>query len=125
MGFSMNQDGIKRSLFDILAFPQMSWSQLSEKYPYLSNTRADVVRQIEIQAQYKGYIDRQKTDIAQFQKDESLKIPAEFPYDAVGGLSCEVMSKLQRIKPATIGAALRIPGVTPAAATAILTKMKK
>ena len=85
----------------------------------------DVAEQIEIDAVYHGYIDRQQADIVAFRKDEGVRIPAGFDYASVGGLSNEVREKLERAEPATLGQAARIEGVTPGALTAVLARLKR
>ena len=76
--------------------------------------------QLEILGLYSGYMDRQETDIRAFRKDESLIIPESIDFDLIGGLSNEVCAKLKESRPGTLGAAARIPGITPAALTALL-----
>jgi len=90
----------------------------------LKDTRADVVEQLEIEARYRGYLQRQESDIAAFRKDEALKIPKDIDYKKIGGLSNEVIMKLSKVRPETLGAASRISGITPAAVTAVLGYIK-
>ena len=85
----------------------------------------EIYEQIEIEARYAGYIKRQLADIEVFKKDENLKIREDIDYTKVGSLSREMVSKLSAVRPATIGEASRIPGVTPAAITALLGYIKK
>ena len=85
----------------------------------------DVIEQIEIEAKYAGYLERQRADILDFKKDENLKIPKSINYNKVGSLSNEIVEKLSKIKPPTLGSASRISGVTPAAIIAILRFIKK
>ena len=94
-------------------------------FPELSAMPKDVAEQIEIDAVYHGYIDRQQADIVAFRKDEGVRIPASFDYASVGGLSNEVREKLERAEPATLGQAARIEGVTPGALTAVLARLKR
>ncbi len=124
-GFTVNMDGIRRTIFDLLALPGESWDTVCRVMPELRETRKDVVEQIEIEARYRGYIERQDADIKAFRKDESMTLPANLDYSEVGGLSTEVRTKLAKSRPATLGAASRIPGVTPAALTALLRHVKK
>jgi tRNA uridine 5-carboxymethylaminomethyl modification enzyme len=84
-----------------------------------------VAEQLEIDALYAGYLDRQARDIADFRRDESLLLPDELDYAAVGGLSVEIRGKLTATRPATLGAASRISGVTPAALVALLQHVKR
>ena len=84
-----------------------------------------MIEQIEIEAKYSGYLERQKTDIKDFEKEENLPIPKLTDYSLVGSLSNEIVEKLTKIKPPTLGAASRISGVTPAAIIALLRYIKK
>ena len=85
----------------------------------------NIEKQVEINAHYSGYLPRQESDIRTFKKDEGLLIPNEIDYDSFSGLSNEVKSKLKLIRPKTLGQALRIDGVTPAAAIILLGAIKK
>lgn len=125
LGLKMNQDGVKRSILDLLAYPDITFEQLSEIWPELKNFRADIREQIEIDAVYRSYLARQQADIELFKLDEQLALPDSLDYDTVGSLSNEIRQKLKMAKPPTLGAASRIPGVTPAAITAIMTHMKR
>lgn len=125
LGLAINQDGVKRSIRDLLAYPDISFEQLSDIWPALKTFRADIREQIEIDAVYHSYLARQKADIELFKLDEQLAIPDSLDYDTVGSLSNEIRQKLKLAKPPTLGAASRIPGVTPAAITAIMTYMKR
>lgn len=125
LGLQMNQDGVKRSILDLLAYPNISFEQLSDIWPELKTFRADVREQIEIDSVYRSYLARQQADIELFKLDEQLAIPDSVNYDSVGSLSNEIRHKLKLAKPPTLGAASRIPGVTPAAITAIMTHMKR
>ena len=124
LGFEVNKDGSHRNGFDLLAYEQIDWEKLAAVWPELKDTRADVVEQLEIEAKYRGYLQRQEADIAAFRKDEALKIPQNIDYKKIGGLSNEVIMKLSRVRPETLGAASRISGVTPAAVTAVLGYIK-
>lgn len=125
LGFKVNMDGVRRNVFDLLSLPGETWETVSRVMPEIMGVRADVVEQIEIDARYRGYVDRQEADVRAFRKDESLSLPAALNYQGVGGLSTEVRNKLTLTRPATLGAASRIPGVTPAALTALLRYVKR
>lgn len=125
LGFIVNKDGSHRNGFDLLAYEDITWEKLEQVWPELQNTRPDVVEQIEIESKYKGYLQRQEADIIAFRKDESFKIPVDIDYKKIGGLSNEIVMKLTKAKPETLGAASRVSGVTPAAVTAILGYCKK
>lgn len=123
-GFEVNRDGARRTGFDLLAYENIRWPDLAAVWPELAGTRADVVEQLEIEAKYRGYLKRQEADIVAFRKDEALKIPADIDYRKIGGLSNEVVLKLSKVRPETLGAASRISGITPAAVTAVLGYIK-
>ncbi|WP_033070325.1 tRNA uridine-5-carboxymethylaminomethyl(34) synthesis enzyme MnmG [Thalassospira australica] len=123
-GIKINLDGVRRSAYDLLAYPEISFETLTAVWPQLAELDPAIQEQVAIDAQYKGYLDRQAADIAAFRRDEELRLPRGLDFDAVGGLSAEIRLKLQEIQPETIGAASRIPGVTPAAVTALLGHIK-
>ncbi|MES2984285.1 MAG: tRNA uridine-5-carboxymethylaminomethyl(34) synthesis enzyme MnmG [Pseudomonadota bacterium] len=124
-GLPINRDGVKRTALDLLGYTGIGFDQLSDIWPAMKGYRADVREQIEIEAVYKSYLARQQSDIDLFKADEQLQIPDALDYDDVGSLSNEIRHKLKQAKPPTLGAASRIPGVTPAAIIAILTFMKR
>jgi len=124
-GLKVNQDGKRRNLLELLSYPAISWADMSGIFPELGKLGKDIAEQIEIDAVYHGYIDRQQADIVAFRNDEGVRIPAGFDYASVGGLSNEVREKLERAEPATLGGAARIEGVTPGALTAVLARLKR
>ncbi len=124
LGFDVNKDGSRRNGFDLLAYGEIDWNRLANVWPQLNGTRKDIVEQLEIEAKYRGYLQRQESDIAAFRKDEAMKIPADIDYKKIGGLSNEVVMRLNKVRPETLGAASRISGVTPAAVTAVLGYVK-
>ena len=124
-GLNINQDGVKRSAFDILAYTEVDFPKIVEFWPDLADIESGIGAQLEIEALYAGHMDRQEADIRAFRRDESLSLPDDLDYGAVPGLSNEVRSKLMTARPATLGAAARISGVTPAAVTALLGFVKR
>jgi tRNA uridine 5-carboxymethylaminomethyl modification enzyme len=98
---------------------------VAEIWPEMSSFPKNVVEQVEIVGRYSGYMDRQTADISAFRNDESLLIPDDIDFDLVGGLSNEIKSKFKSARPATLGAAARISGVTPAGLTALLGFVRK
>jgi tRNA uridine 5-carboxymethylaminomethyl modification enzyme len=124
-GIQITQDGVRRSALDVLRYPDVDWPRLCSVWPELGGLPGDVVEQICIDAQYAGYLDRQDADVLAFRKDEALVLPGDLDYSALGSLSTEVRLKLEAARPATLGAAARIPGVTPAAITALLRHVKR
>ena len=123
-GIKINKDGKKRNIIDLLSFNNITTTKLKKILPQLKKLKDDVIEQIEIEAKYAGYLDRQRMDIQDFEKEENLLIPKSTNYKLVGSLSNEVVEKLSKIKPPTLGAASRISGVTPAATIALLRYIK-
>lgn len=123
-GLKINQDGVRRTAADLLAYQDLSFADLLAVWPELKALDPALVEQIEIDAKYAGYLSRQEADIRAFQKDEALCLPRELDWDAVGSLSTEIRQKLKAGQPETLGAAARIPGVTPAAVMALLRYVK-
>ena len=124
-GIEVSRNGIARNVHDLLAIPGIDFVQVSAIWPELRGLPAAVVEQLEIDALYSGYLARQEADIAAFRRDEALTLPETLDYEHVGGLSIEVRQKLNVARPATLGAASRISGVTPAAIIAILRFVKR
>ena len=124
-GVSVNQDGRRRNAFELLRYPDVKWEQLIAIWPELDEVEAPIREQVEIDALYDGYMGRQQAEIESFRRDEALKLPQSLDYSQIGGLSNEVRQKLEMVQPETLGAASRIPGVTPAAVIALLRHVKK
>jgi len=124
-GIAVNADGQIRTVAQLLAHPEMDLKRLASVWPALADLRPDVAEQIEIDCRYAAYIARQEADIAAFRRDEQLELPADLDYAGVGSLSNEVRQKLIVARPATLGAAGRIPGVTPAALMALLKHVRR
>ena len=118
-------DGVKRSGLEILGMKDVKLSHLRSIWVDIPHYEQSIDDQVEINAHYSGYLPKQERDIRTFKKDESLVIPQSIDYDTFSGLSNEVKSKLKLIRPKTLGHALRIDGVTPAAAIIILGAIKK
>ena len=123
-GIAVRLDGTRRTALELLALPGVEMPTLARIWPVLGDLKADVVDQLEIDAQYAGYLDRQEADIVAFRKDESMRLPDDLDYRAVHGLSTEAAQKLTKIRPATLGQAARIDGVTPAALTLVLAHVR-
>ncbi|MBC7144368.1 MAG: tRNA uridine-5-carboxymethylaminomethyl(34) synthesis enzyme MnmG [Thioclava marina] len=124
-GFKVNQDGSRRSAFDLLSFPDITMDQLQEALPELAELPPDVAGQLSIDALYANYVARQQLDAASLKRDEGWEIPEGFDYSALNGLSNELKAKLERARPHTLGQAGRVDGVTPAALTLILAKLRQ
>jgi len=125
LGFRVNADGQRRNLLQLLSYPDIDFDALTAVWPELAQWPEAVREQIEIDASYAGYLDRQAADVDAFRRDENLHLPSGLDYNAVGGLSAEAQEKLSRIRPMTLGQAGRIEGVTPGALTALLAHVRR
>jgi tRNA uridine 5-carboxymethylaminomethyl modification enzyme len=124
-GLALNRDGVRRSAFDLLSYPEIDVARLAAIWPELAGLEQPVAQQVEIDARYAVYLDRQDADIAAFRRDESVALPADLAYGAISGLSNELREKLEVARPATLDQAARIDGMTPAALTLILAESKR
>ena len=124
-GVTINQDGVLRSAMELLAYPEIGWGRLVQLWPDLGAVPPDIAEQLTIDARYEGYLGRQQRDIAAYRRDEALELPEDLDYTAVGGLSNEVRQKLEAHRPATLGQAARISGVTPAALVGLLKHVRR
>ena len=124
-GIKVNRDGSRRNAHDLLSGYGMRFRDLTAIWPELERLPDNIVEQIECEAHYRGYLARQDSDIRAFRRDEGLSIPADFDFHKVDGLSNEQREKLAVVQPATIGAAARVPGVTPAAINLLLIHVRR
>jgi len=124
-GLPTPRDGVVRSALDLLAYPDVTVARLAAVWPTLAAIPPAIAEQIEIDAQYAGYLARQDADIQAFRREESMTLPHGLDYDGIGGLSAEARVKLRAVQPATLGAAGRIPGITPAALIALLRHVQR
>lgn len=124
-GIKVKSDGTKRTVFNLMSYDDVSRETIIRIWPELKDMSEVVYDAVEIEARYAGYIKRQLADIEIFKKDENLKIKDDIDYSKIGGLSREMIAKLSKVRPSTIGEASRIPGVTPAAITAVLGYVKR
>jgi len=125
LGVSVNADGQRRSMRDLLAYPGVDLTQFQTAHPVIQTWSPAIREQIEIDAGYAGYLDRQTADAEALRREEALTLPAALDYSAIGGLSNEVREKLSKVQPRTLGQAGRIEGVTPGALTALLSHVKR
>jgi len=123
-GIALRQDGVRRTASQLLALPEVDFAKLTSVWPALRDFTPSIVEQLEVDALYAGYLDRQQADIVAFRRDEDLRLPGSLDYRAVHGLSTEAVQKLERIRPATLGQAARIDGVTAAALTLVLAHVR-
>ena len=114
-GIEINTDGMRRSGMDLLSYPDVTIARLAETWPDLNKIDPGVHALLETEARYAVYLARQDSDVERFRKDEARRVPRDFDYRSIAGLSNEMRDKFERIRPATIGQASRIEGVTPAA----------
>jgi tRNA uridine 5-carboxymethylaminomethyl modification enzyme len=124
-GIPVNADGVARSAAGLLAHPGIDVARLAAIWPGLGGLAPEIAEQLEIDARYAGYLERQARDIAAFRRDEALLLPESLDYAVVGSLSAEIRGKLAASRPATLGAAARISGVTPAGLLALLQYVKR
>ncbi len=124
-GINIAKDGISRSATQILGQKSVNMNKIREIWPEIKFISNEIDEQIQINSHYKGYLKKQKADILAFKRDENLIIPENLDYDSFSGLSNEVKSKFKKIRPKTLGQALRIDGITPAAAYILLSHVKR
>jgi tRNA uridine 5-carboxymethylaminomethyl modification enzyme len=124
-GVAVNRDGQRRTAFELLALPGVEWARLAAIWPQLGAVAPSIAEQVAVDAQYSVYLARQAADVAALRRDEALELPADLDYGAVAGLSTEVREKLMAVRPANLGQAGRIDGVTPAALIRLLGHVKR
>ena len=124
-GIKIAKDGVFRSAEEVLTQKGVNMRKIREIWPEILNNGADIDEQIEINSHYRGYLKKQKADILAFKRDENLTIPDNIDYDQFSGLSNEVKAKFKQIRPKTMGQALRIDGITPAAVYILLSHVKR
>lgn len=125
LGIAVNADGQRRSIRDLLAYPGVDLSAFEGVCPVIATWSAAVREQVEIDAGYAGYLDRQAADAEALRREEGLSLPPDLDYAAIGSLSNEVKEKLALVRPRTLGQAGRIEGMTPGALTALLSHVKR
>jgi tRNA uridine 5-carboxymethylaminomethyl modification enzyme len=124
-GIMVNEDGKRRTAFDLLSYPDMNMAVLTKLWPQLEKIDTDIADQLSIDAQYAVYLDRQKADIESMRRDEQRRIPDDIDYDVINGLSNEMRQKLTQFRPQTIAQAQALDGMTPAALTLLLAVIKR
>ncbi len=124
-GIAANRDGRRRSADRLLGYPGLNLSRLAALWPALRSLDGELAEALETDAHYAGYAERQEADIAAFRRDEALCLPADLDFDRIGGLSLEMRERLSAARPASLGAAGRLPGITPAALTALLAHTRR
>jgi tRNA uridine 5-carboxymethylaminomethyl modification enzyme len=124
-GVKLNRDGVRRAAFSILSYPEVGFDDLVRVWPELSEYRTKVREQVEIDAKYAVYLERQSAAVHALKRDEAVRLGPEIDYDSVVGLSNEARAKLKAGMPESLGHAARIEGITPAALTLILAWLRK
>ncbi|MCA3486665.1 MAG: tRNA uridine-5-carboxymethylaminomethyl(34) synthesis enzyme MnmG [Rhodobacter sp.] len=125
LGIHVSHDGMRRSAFSLLSLPETDAEQIASVCPEFGGEAAEIQRQVAIEALYAQYLERQYEDAASIRRDEAVRIPEDFSYSALGGLSSELRLKLERIRPASLAQAAVIEGMTPAALTLLLARLRQ
>jgi tRNA uridine 5-carboxymethylaminomethyl modification enzyme len=124
-GLAVNQDGVRRSAFEFLGHPDLGREAVAVAFPALSSVPAEILEQVEREARYAPYLARQAQDVARLRRDEEVGLPRTLDYAAIGGLSAELRGKLEVVRPESLAQAARIEGMTPAALTQILLRLRQ
>ena len=114
-GIVLNRDGQRRTAFDLLSYSHVTTEQVAKVWPRLTALDAAIATQLEIDAKYSVYLERQREDAERFRRDEAMALPSSIDFNAIPGLSNELRTKLAAVRPQTLGHANRIEGMTPAA----------
>jgi tRNA uridine 5-carboxymethylaminomethyl modification enzyme len=125
LGIHVNRDGVRRSAYNLLSYPDASIKALAQAWPVLAAIDSEAVKQLEIEAKYAVYLDRQAADVVTARRDEEVSIPGNFDYSCVEGLSNEIRARLGDVRPATLGQASRVEGVTPVAVTLLAVSLRR
>jgi tRNA uridine 5-carboxymethylaminomethyl modification enzyme len=124
-GVNIAKDGVSRNASQILSQNSVDMIKIREIWPEIKHVSREIDEQLEINSHYRGYLRKQNADILAFKRDENLIIPENMNYDMFSGLSNEVKSKFKKVRPKTMGQALRIDGITPAAVYILLSHLKR
>jgi tRNA uridine 5-carboxymethylaminomethyl modification enzyme len=124
-GLALKRDGHRRTAFELLAYPTIRFADVRAVWPQLARLEPKIAEQLEIDAKYAVYLDRQAADVAAYRRDEHLELPVGLDYAGLPGLSMEVRQKLNAVRPRTLGQAGRIDGITPAALTLLAAHIRR
>jgi len=124
-GINLNRDGIRRTAFQLLSYPEIDWNRLAAVWPDLAGIPPRIADRLRTDATYAVYLARQTADIAAFRRDEAVRLPEGLDYAGISGLSNEMRLKLETVRPGTLGQAARIEGVTPATLTLLAAHAKR
>ena len=124
-GIALNHDGQRRTAFELLSYPALGLAEVARVWPQFAALTPKIAEQLEIDAKYAVYLDRQTADIASYRRDESFELPVQLDYLNLPGLSHEIRQKLESSRPRTIGQAARVDGITPAALTLLVAHARR
>jgi tRNA uridine 5-carboxymethylaminomethyl modification enzyme len=124
-GLEVNRDGRRRSAFELLAYPGMGLARLREVWPQFGEIAPAIAAQLEVDARYAAYVDRQEADVETLRREEDIRVPPDLAYEQIAGLSAEICQKLAALRPATLAQAGRMEGMTPAALMLLLAHLRK
>jgi tRNA uridine 5-carboxymethylaminomethyl modification enzyme len=124
-GLAVNQDGVRRSAFELMGYPEVGVEAVVAAFPQLAGVDAEIIAQVGRDAVYAPYLARQGLDVARLRRDEGVRLPRGLDYRAIGGLSAELRGKLELVRPESLAQAARIEGMTPAALTQILVRVRQ
>jgi tRNA uridine 5-carboxymethylaminomethyl modification enzyme len=124
-GLVLNRDGVRRSAFELLSYPTLCFADIARIWPELSTIPPKIAEQLEIDAKYAVYLERQAADVAVYRRDEGFELPDDLDYRRLPGLSAELTQKLASIRPRTIAQASRIDGMTPVALTLLAAHVRR
>ena len=124
-GLNITSDGVRRNAFELMSYSEIGFVDVCRIWPELQGINPEIAEQIEVDAGYSVYLERQRKDIEAIQRDEALEIPDDFNYDGISGLSNELQHKLKTVRPTSLGQAGRIDGITPAGLTLLLAHIRK
>ena len=124
-GIALNQDGVRRTAFEMLSYPMLGFADIARIWPEFSAFSDKIAEQVEIDAKYAVYLERQIADVVAYRRDEGFELPDDIDYERIAGLSNELRHKLKSIRPRTIGQAGRIDGITPVALTLLVAHMNR
>jgi tRNA uridine 5-carboxymethylaminomethyl modification enzyme len=125
LGISLNRDGVRRTAFELLSYPTLSFGDITRIWPEFAAVPGKIAEQLEIDAKYAVYLERQAADVAAYRRDEGFELPESLDYQQIPGLSAELTQKLKSIRPRTIGQAGRIDGITPVALTLLAAHVRR
>ena len=124
-GLALNHDGQRRTAFELLSYPMFGMLEIALIWPEFASLDGKIAEQLETDAKYAVYLDRQQADIDAYRRDESFELPDQLDYAVLPGLSHELRQKLHALRPRTIGQAGRVDGITPAALTLLVAHVKR